>query len=282
MQKKRVLPSIATKSLRFSKVRKQQKQTLVQFAVQPKNVSEYMLGLQRQHGNHFVQRIVMLSRLSGYNADWVSKRNRLTHKVSSMVQPQRQLAQSQTTSNPQQSGELSGNAWIARFPTSTSIADLRGTFQTNMQNFYQALLAARANVTISATYRPPERAYLMHWAYRIAREHYNPRQVPAKAGVNIRWWHGNLAASQQAAEAMVQGYNIAFRPALQSNHTRGTAIDMTISWHGALSIQEASGRLQIISNGPQNGTNISLHTVGRTYGVIKHPTDRPHWSHNGR
>jgi hypothetical protein len=147
---------------------------------------------------------------------------------------------------------------------------------------------AGVHVTISATLRPPERAYLMHYAFRIAREHLDPAQVPARTGVNIEWVHRNaqgqpdLAASQTAAEAMVRGYSIVYRPALASRHTQGLAIDMNISWSGTLVIRDRNGQEVTITSTPRTGAgNADLHRVGVTYGVHKLASDPPHWSSDG-
>jgi hypothetical protein len=58
---------------------------------------------------------------------------------------------------------------------------------------------------------------------------------------------------------------------------------MSISWKGKVVIasQAPSGPVTILS-APRNGLNLDLRKVGRTYGVIKHPTDPPHWSTDGR
>jgi hypothetical protein len=184
--------------------------------------------------------------------------------------------------------ECSGAQWIGRFPTSTSTADLSPSFAQAVDSFIAALQAAGANVAISATYRPPERAYLMHYAYRIARSGLDPATVPAMAGVDICWLHrdsvGNpdVAASITAAEAMVQGYGIVFAPALHSRHTERLAIDMNITWTGNLTIEDGNGQTVTITTTPRTGAgNLDLHAVGATYGVIKLVSDRPHWSSDG-
>lgn len=184
--------------------------------------------------------------------------------------------------------ELSGKAWVSKFPTSKDVEDLNSPFRENVKRFLQAMRDAGCTITISATYRPRERAYLMHYAYRIAREGLSPVGVPKLAGVDIQWDHrkgnGQLdsTASRNAAEDMVLGYGIAFRPALNSNHTRKTAIDMTISWSGSLKIKNASGRTVTIASTPRTGQNGDLVKVGATYKVIKLQSDPPHWSENGR
>jgi hypothetical protein len=107
------------------------------------------------------------------------------------------------------------------------------------------------------------------------------------ADVDIQWVYvdrnGNpdRAASRAAAAAMVQGYDIVFRPALASRHTEGKAIDMDISWQGDLSIAGADGKTVVIKTPPRTGGNAQLQIVGAGYGVNKLATDPPHWSSDG-
>jgi len=190
--------------------------------------------------------------------------------------------------------ELSGTQWISRYPTSNSVNDLTSPFKDNLKLFVAALKTAGASVTISATYRPPERAYLMHWCYEIAKNNYDPRTVPAMDGVNIKWDHAaadgsySSAASMQAAQAMVNGYgmqDLHVSPALSSRHTMGRAIDMSISWTGNLTINKADGTATTITTEPRTGMNSALTAVGASYAVIKFiggSLDKPHWSDNGR
>lgn len=183
---------------------------------------------------------------------------------------------------------LSGAAWVEKFPNSSSVDDLVEPFRANADKFIAALKAAGAKVTVNATLRPKERAYLMHWSFRIARENYDPQQVGAMDGVEIEWVHrdalGNKMAveSKGAAEEMVNGYDVVYRPVLVSRHTQGLAIDMDISWASSLlQIEDASGKKVTIKSGARNGGNPQLHVVGRTYGVVKLVTDPPHWSSDG-
>lgn len=182
---------------------------------------------------------------------------------------------------------LSGISWVSKFPTSRDVEDLISPFRENVKRFLQALTDAGCSITISATYRPKERAYLMHYAYRIAREGLSPLSVPALSGVDIQWDHrksnGQLdqTASRNAAEDMVLGYGIAFRPALNSNHTRKLAIDMTLSWSGTLKVKNAGGKIVSISSTPRTGQNSDLVKVGASYQVIKLQSDPPHWSSDG-
>jgi hypothetical protein len=183
---------------------------------------------------------------------------------------------------------LSGASWVSQFPTGSSLDDLTEPFETNAKSFVSALRAASASVTINDTLRPPERAYLMHYSFAIAREGLDPATVPAMAGVDIQWVHTNtagaadLAASKAAAGQMVQGYGIVFKPALGSRHTEGKAVDMDISWQGNLVIAKVDGSSQTISSSPRTGAgNSDLHAVGASYGVIKLLSDPPHWSSDG-
>ena len=101
------------------------------------------------------------------------------------------------------------------------------------------------------------------------------------AGVAIDWVHRdargnvNLAASRAAASAMVISYQIVFRPALNSNHTRGLAIDMSISNYLNKNVNNAGGTAVLIR------TAANLHALGATYGVHKLASDPPHWSSDG-
>lgn len=184
--------------------------------------------------------------------------------------------------------EASGAAWVARFPTSTSLTDLDDGFEASATNFINAIKAAGASVSIAATYRPEERAFLMHYAYEIAKNGFNPASVPEREGIEICWVHrgtdGNvdLPASRAAAQAMVNGYGMAHPAALVSRHTQRLAVDMSITWSGDLTINGADGKAVTITSTPRTGAgNTSLHGVGAGYGVHKLASDPPHWSDDG-
>lgn len=182
---------------------------------------------------------------------------------------------------------VSGPDWVRLFPNSTKLDDLLDPFKQNAMRFVAALTHAGASVAIGATLRPPERAYLMHFSFAIAREALDPGTVPAHAGVDIQWVHTtaqgqrDLPASRTAAEAMVVGYGIVFKPSLSSRHTEGHAIDMTITWQRDLTIANADGSTSNITTTPRSGNNSDLQKVGQTYGVIKLASDPPHWSSDG-
>ena len=182
---------------------------------------------------------------------------------------------------------LSGPEWVSKFQNSRKLEDLEPGFRDGVTRFLAALRAAGATVNIADTLRPAERAYLMHFSFRIAREAFDPATVPAKAGVDIQWVHPaagavtSAQASKAAAERMVAAYGIVFRPALRSRHTEGRAIDMTINWNGDLEIAKADGTMITVTSAPRNGGNTSLQRVGESYGVIKLVSDPPHWSTDG-
>lgn len=174
------------------------------------------------------------------------------------------------------SKEPSGAQWVNRFPTSASLRDLLPAFSSSVQQFIQSIENAGGNVRISATYRPVERAYLMHYSWRIAREGMDPVDVPAKEGVNIDWTNkGNHADAVAAAQDMVSGYHIVYKPVLTSRHTQKRAIDMTITNIIGKLLKDASGTDVLIQS------KSSLNSVGVTYGVHKLISDPPHWSDDG-
>lgn len=178
--------------------------------------------------------------------------------------------------------EPSGAAWVARFPTSRSVDDLAAPFASAVADFVAAIRAAGGTVSISATFRPKQRAYLMHWAWQIARAGFDAALVPPMAGVDIGWVHATPVKSRKAARDMVAAYGIVFKPALNSKHTEGLAIDMTISWSGNLKIRRRDATTLTIGSQPRDGGNAELQKVGLGYGVVKLPSDPPHWSDDGR
>lgn len=178
--------------------------------------------------------------------------------------------------------ELSGAHWTSRFPTSNSLAELTSAFRVCVERFIQSLEAGGASVAIRATYRPKERAYLMHWSYRVGREAFSPAGIPSMEGVDIEWAHKaadglvDLAASRAAAQAMVSAFDIVYRPALASRHTERRAIDMTITNYLRKTFIDGRNRSCLVER------DTDLFEVGRSFGVIKLLSDRPHWSDDGR
>lgn len=176
--------------------------------------------------------------------------------------------------------ERSGAQWVDRYPQSISTSDLNAPFAGNVDKFIGALQAGGASVVISTTYRPPERAYLMHWSFLIARG-VDPTTVPSMVGVNIDWAHldstGNpdMDAAKKAAQEMVAGYAIRYAPSLTTRHTERRAIDMTITNFVGKNFVDGSGKTSVIKK------DIDLYNLGESYGVIKLKPDPPHWSDDG-
>ena len=176
--------------------------------------------------------------------------------------------------------QLSGPDWIHQYPTSTKIDDLNVPFQNSVARFIGALELAGATIRIAATRRPQERAYLMHYAFQIARG-WNPAEVPAMSGVAIEWVHATPKESLEAARQMTAAYEIVYASTLMSRHVQGHAVDMTITWNAPLPIIDAFGKT-VDLDFPRNGGNHLLWPVGATYGVVKNVRDAPHWSIDGR
>ena len=184
---------------------------------------------------------------------------------------------------------LSGASWCAQYPTGTTIAELTdAAFQANVQAFRGAMVAAATpanalSISISATYRPPQRAHLMHYSYNVHKGTTSPADANAASaatGININWDHGDPATSRAKAGEMVTTYGIAYAPALKSRHTEGKAIDWTITWSGSLMIARKGETTPLDCTG--NGTtSANLHAVGASYGVHKLTSDPPHWSTDG-
>lgn len=151
-----------------------------------------------------------------------------------------------------------GPEWCKQFQASTSLDDLAEPFQSNCRAFIAALEEQGCKVTISATWRPAERAYLMHWCCMIADAKHDPETVPPMAGVDIDWNLGSPAATIAACRAMKNGYGIVYPAALVSRHTQRLAIDMTITPMPANAVDMGAG-----------------------FGVVKLATDPPHWSNDG-
>jgi hypothetical protein len=178
--------------------------------------------------------------------------------------------------------EPSGPQWCVRFPTSASLDDLLPDFGDACRAFISAMQRGGATVSIAATYRPPERAYLMHWCCMIGGSGQDPAAVPPMAGVDIDWSCGhNPAQAKSAAQAMMAKYDIQFPAALVSRHTQRRAVDMTIAWSGTLNITDFDGAAHAIASSPKNGSNPDLIAVGKGFGVIKLVSDPPHWSDDG-
>lgn len=194
---------------------------------------------------------------------------------------------------PPSSFALSGHRWVSQYLGANRLQDLRQPFRGHAEAFVGALRAAGASVTINATYRHPRRAYLMHWCWKIAKNRVSPEDVPAMDGVSISWKHYDRDdkyshdQSIEAARVMVRAFQmerLGVAPSLNSRHTLGFGIDMTISWNGELTLPDAYGHVVRITSLPRTGMNRELHRVGASYGAIKYNRsgrDDPHWSDTG-
>lgn len=177
--------------------------------------------------------------------------------------------------------KLSGADWETEFPTSSSVDDLVPAFKDRVSLFIAALKEGGAKVRIAATFRPKERAYLMHYCCKIGNGELSADKVPPMTGVNIEWVHrdtkGDIdtATTRAAACAMMQAYVIRYPAALDSRHTQRRAIDMTITGYRGKTIKDANSKDVEIAD------EDSLYALGKTYGVMKLVSDQPHWSDDG-
>jgi hypothetical protein len=173
-------------------------------------------------------------------------------------------------------------------PNSSNVDDLAETFRSQAKDFIAALTRAGAKVNVTATRRSARRAYLFHWSWKIALGRCKPSEASAMPGVDIQWDHGDTPASKRGAQEMVTGFGLAVPPrsvnppALTSNHIQGVAIDMDVTWAGALRVKDKQGKDVTITFMSDVNANKPLHDIGATYGVRKLVTDAPHWSHDGR
>ena len=178
---------------------------------------------------------------------------------------------------------LSGPHWVKSFPTSRSILDLGSPFRQRVQKFEKALIDAGCQVVVTATHRPRERAYLMHYASRIARKDISPNYVPSLTRVDIDWEHYTRAGSLRGARDMVNAYGIGNNPvSLRSRHIQSLAIDWIITWQGIIRIKDGNGRIVTIGTPTDGSANRNMWRVGASYGVYKLAGDPPHWSVDGR
>lgn len=190
----------------------------------------------------------------------------------------------------------SGKYWVrwARINASNSdsLLTLDPSFLYNVVRFIFALEYAGAKVQVNETKRDPKCGYLFHWSWLISLKRVNPSQVPPLQGVDIQWDHGDkdkqYKFSIQGASEMVNGFCLALppksnvAPSLTSNHFTGKAIDMEISWNNKIKVYKADWKTIEITYNHNPNYNENLISLGRSYGVRKLRTDRPHWSYNGR
>jgi hypothetical protein len=185
----------------------------------------------------------------------------------------------------------SGKYWVtwanSNAKNSSSVSDLLDPFKTNVTAFIKALEDAGAKVSVTSTKRDAKRAYLFHWAWKIALDKAKASDATAMAGVDIEWDHGDAAKSKAGAKEMVDGFGLAVppksnvAPSLTSNHIPQKAIDMDITWAGELKVAKKDGTVETVLFFSDPNANTKLHAVGESYGVKKLKNDAPHWSHDG-
>lgn len=176
---------------------------------------------------------------------------------------------------------LVGPLWVEFKRASTSLEDLSFPFRNSAKAFAKAIKDSGATIEIANTLRPPERVYMMHYSFRVAREGLAPGDVPPFAGIGVDWVHYTPTLSVKAAQELVDAYDIAYKPSLMSNHTIGRAVDWSIEWTKPIKIKDIDGNLVTIDQ-PRNGVdNEDLWAIGEGYGVYKLPPDAPHWSFDG-
>jgi len=170
---------------------------------------------------------------------------------------------------------------------------------------------AQGAIDVVGAKRSPERAYLMHWSYKIVKEGTPATEADQdenrpKGVTDIRWAHSDEhgvydpAASVRAAAALYHALGVSERlavePSLISDHIAGRAVDMTTTWHkDSITIRKLDGSEVVIqTTGADERTddNPDLHEVAESYGVIHFASqkgakslpagDKSHWSYNGR
>jgi hypothetical protein len=190
----------------------------------------------------------------------------------------------------------SGKYWVTWADTnakgSQDADDLEDSFKENAKTFIKALEDGKATVSVGETKRDEKRAYLYHWSWLIALDKAKPSAATAKTGVDIEWDHGDAAKSKAGAQEIVDGFGLAVppkstnAPALDSNHIRGKAIDITIKWTGKATFKKKDAKKDDpgveIDYKEDVNSNTQLIDLGKTYGLIKLTTDAPHWSVDGR
>jgi hypothetical protein len=199
-------------------------------------------------------------------------------------QPQHEYPQ--TIGNGQRSGAdwkavADANGWI----NSVEFSALDATWGPRAEAFVNGLRAAGAQVRIEAGLRHPNRAFLMHYAWGVAKAKYTPAQANTACrgrGIDIEWDHGNTNASRAAAQALVDAFDLVRQASITSNHIRGLAIDIVIS--DLPSSITMNGRTYSTRQGASSTAAAeSVAPIGKAMGVIWYgPSDWVHWSHNGK
>ncbi len=196
----------------------------------------------------------------------------------------------------------SGSYWVewadihATFSKDVEMLEI--SFKNKVKLFLKALDDAGVAYKITTTKRSAKRAYLFHWSWQIVHGIWSKNKFLRKCkaseatkmpGVDIEWDHGNEKASKLAAQEMLDDFELAAppkstsAPALSSNHIKGEAIDLVfeVPWTNA-KIKKQDGTEVLVPYLRDVNVNTLLHEVGKSYGLIKHLHDAPHWSINGK
>jgi hypothetical protein len=205
-----------------------------------------------------------------------------------------------------QAERLSGPHWKAiadeRWGGATpNISDLEAGFAGDLQGFLDMLAANGITYKFASGLRPPQRAYLFHWCVKVWKGTVAPKDVPAMAGVDIIWDHGNDATSRKAAEELADEFDLVGVAALHSNHETGTAMDMAFNFTGnpnneityQLDGKTVTRKLKVddeaVTSRKNKGRVISnianreLSKAGADFGVKRViDNDIVHWSRTGR
>jgi D-alanyl-D-alanine dipeptidase len=177
---------------------------------------------------------------------------------------------------------LSGAHWTKQYPGSARVDSLIDPFKNNVITFMGMLHSNKAGINVAATYRPPERAWLMHWAWYIAKGKINYSKIATiknPYNVEIEWDHGDKQSTVAAAQAMVDAYKMKHKAALASRHTEGRAIDMTISH--LPEILRIDGQDYPIGTAEASKNEALWFISDHQFAVKKLASDPPHWSEDG-
>ena len=177
---------------------------------------------------------------------------------------------------------LSGAHWTKQFPGSNQVDALIDPFKKNVTSFMGMLHSNKAGISVAATYRPPERAWLMHWAWYIAKgkkSYSEIATIPNPYKIDIVWDHGDKKSTVKAAQAMVDAYKMKHKAALSSRHTERRAIDMNIS--GLPEILKIDGKDNPIGTEEATENEALWFISEHQFAVVKRADDPPHWSVDG-
>ena len=178
--------------------------------------------------------------------------------------------------------KLSGAHWTKQFPGSNKVDALIEPFKKNVTSFMGMLRSNKADISVAATYRPPERAWLMHWAWFIAKGKISYSKIGTIANpykIDIVWDHGDKKSTLKAAQAMVAAYKMKHQAALTSQHTARKAIDMNIS--GLPEVLKIDGKDYPIGTADPKENKALWFISQHQFAVVKRADDPPHWSVDG-